>query len=367
MLIPLLVLATVFAFVLVIRIIESRNSLGLLLVAVAAIVAGGRMMIATGPPLQQALKIFSSAANAGEDSGDATVSNDGKGDTPDMNVRDDSDDGVHEEAELESAASDEKEILPGNDAQSDESDSPTAEEAAEPATDVESHALISVAKEEKVKTGRDRVDVSDITIESNKQFPIIPDDRPEWVEQPTDLDGDVHRIAVSSGPLDSIRHSRRELDEELRLAMETYIDDYLGKVYGDKLKASNFVSYDIEDIKHRLVKPDHMYSEIVEFSVGPMHQSHALLEIDAGFRKELDGHRADLDRQWREMVATSRLFGSGIGIAFVICSLAVVFGYFKLDTATRGYYTGSLRFVAAAAILGLIVTVALLAFRIDWM
>ena len=37
--------------------------------------------------------------------------------------------------------------------------------------------------------------------------------------------------------------------------------------------------------------------------------------------------------------------------------LALMFGYFKLDTATKGYYTGRLQMGLAAAILAVVVAV----------
>jgi uncharacterized integral membrane protein len=67
-------------------------------------------------------------------------------------------------------------------------------------------------------------------------------------------------------------------------------------------------------------------------------------------------------------VATAyRLRGLALGFGAVLCLLSVVFGYFRLDTATRGYYTGRLQFLAATAILIVIVAGALLATRVMWM
>ena len=86
-------------------------------------------------------------------------------------------------------------------------------------------------------------------------------------------------------------------------------------------------------------------------SFGPMYQMHALLEFGPEFRKELDGRRGDLERHAREMAIAFRLRGLALGFGAVLCLLTVVFGYFRLDTATRGYYTGRLQFLAATAIL----------------
>lgn len=191
---------------------------------------------------------------------------------------------------------------------------------------------------------------------------VIPD-RPEWVESDPVRTGKVHTVAVASGPQEHERECRKALDKELQQSVAEYIDEYLGKVYGEKFKASTFVSYDTQYIKDRLVGPENMYHEVIKLSFGPMQQSHALLEFDTAFRKELDGRRQDLDKQWRKHVVAGRLVG--IALAFGVCLslLGVVFGYFRIDTATRGYYTGRLQFTSATVILAVIVAGILLAIR----
>ena len=98
-----------------------------------------------------------------------------------------------------------------------------------------------------------------------------------------------------------------------------------------------------------------------------MYQTHALLEFGPAFRKELDSRRGELERYVRETATAYRLRGLALGFGAVLCLLSVVFGYFRLDTATRGYYTGRLQFLAATAILIVIVAGALLASRVMWM
>ena len=56
-----------------------------------------------------------------------------------------------------------------------------------------------------------------------------------------------------------------------------------------------------------------------------------------------------------------------MGAGIVLLLVTTLFGYFKLDTATRGYYTGRLQFAAAAAILALVAASVLLAKWIPWM
>ncbi len=209
-------------------------------------------------------------------------------------------------------------------------------------------------------------DAEDLTIQIDPepgQVTIPP--RPKWVESDPVRKGPVHTISVSSGPQEHERDCRRTLDEELKKVVDEYVDDYLGKVYADKLQASTFVNYDLAYIKKRLVRED-IYHEVIQVSFGPMHQRHALVEFDEAFRKELDGRRGEIDEQWRALAMVGRVTGTGLAFGFVLALLAVVFGYFRIDTATRGYYTGRLQFSAAMVILTLIVAGVFLARQILW-
>jgi len=91
-----------------------------------------------------------------------------------------------------------------------------------------------------------------------------------------------------------------------------------------------------------------------------MHENFALLEFSPEFRSELD-------RRWAKVRATSRLAQTGLVSGGALFLLASVFGYFRLDNATRGYYTGRLQFMTAAAILAVIGAGAVLAQWIHWL
>jgi hypothetical protein len=180
-----------------------------------------------------------------------------------------------------------------------------------------------------------------------------PSDRPPWVEAPTDRKADVHKFAVSSGP-----HARRSdcvkaLNDDIERVVAEYIDDHLGVG-----SASKLVHYDLKTIKDRFVADT--YEEDVVFSIGEMKQMYAQLKFDKPFRTELD-------QRWHEIKASSRLLQVGLFGGSVLGFLGLVFGYLKLDTATRGYYTGRLQFGAVAAILGLAAAGVFLARWIPWM
>jgi hypothetical protein len=118
--------------------------------------------------------------------------------------------------------------------------------------------------------------------------------------------------------------------------------------------------YDARAIKDRFVKEENRYHDVARYSVGWMHEHFALVEFGPDFRRELD-------RQWTKVRATSRLAQTGLISGAALALLASVFGYFRLDNATRGYYTGRLQFMAAAAILAVVGAGAVIAQWIHWL
>jgi hypothetical protein len=109
-----------------------------------------------------------------------------------------------------------------------------------------------------------------------------------------------------------------------------------------------------------VVKADNLYHDQATYSVGPMHEYFALLEFTPEFRNELN-------RKWEKIRATSRLSQVGLFGGAGLLLLASIFGYFRMDNATRGYYTGRLQFMTAAAILGIVGVGAILSQWIHWL
>lgn len=180
---------------------------------------------------------------------------------------------------------------------------------------------------------------------------IIPPGRPEWVEADfTDAGGEVERLAVSSGPYKGRHEATEALEEELKKATRNYVAEFLGNE-----TAATLVPVDIGYIRQELIPAGHTYTEQIEVSVGKMYQSHALLEFTPRFQQHLR-------ERWQRIVVTSRVLKLGVISVGVLMVLGVVFGYFKADTATRGYYSTRLQLGSATAILALVAG-ALLLFR----
>jgi len=173
--------------------------------------------------------------------------------------------------------------------------------------------------------------------------PVATTSRPDWVESVPVLEGPVHRLAVRSEFQAREDDALRALDDELIKATRRYVADQLGSS-----KAPLFFALSLDEIKRRFTKPEYLYHEVGQFSFGNMHQYHTLLEFPQDFRQQLT------DR-WAQVRAAGNLVKIGGGAIGIMLLLIIVFGYFRLDTATRGYYTSRLQFLVAVAILALIV------------
>ena len=190
-----------------------------------------------------------------------------------------------------------------------------------------------------------------VKIITNVQY--LAKDRPDWLEKKPFSEGETMRVAVKAGPYYRMRQCLTDLDDELRSATAEFIADDLGSA-----RAAGLIRYNVSEIKNRLVKAT--FEEQLTTSVGPMNQAHALLVFDNSFRKEIE-------QRWKQIKSLSRLLQVGIGSGVVLLMLATMFGYFRLDTATRGYYTGRLQFMAAAAILTLVAASIMLIKWIPWL
>jgi hypothetical protein len=190
--------------------------------------------------------------------------------------------------------------------------------------------------------------------QANPDGLVIPAGRPEWVGRNV-MVGSEHSIAAASGLFSTPAEAELELD----LVLKAKTDEYIAEQLGSSL-APQLVRYDVLKIKRELVQQQNVYHEQVSSSVGPMHQIHALIEFSPDFRQHVT-------KQWNDLTAFYRLLQTGLVACGVLLFLGTVFSFFRLDTATRGYYTGRLQFMTAAAILAIAGSGAVLARWIYWL
>ncbi|HZN33800.1 MAG TPA: hypothetical protein VFB80_08270 [Pirellulaceae bacterium] len=185
---------------------------------------------------------------------------------------------------------------------------------------------------------------------------VAPASRPAWINQPQNVSGDgIHTVPVASDPHAREADARRALDRALEAATSEYIFEQLGSQLAPRL-----LHYDANTIKRRFVKHENLYSDKATYLSGDMYESFALVEFDKSFRDELAG-------RWQSIRGQSRLAQVGLFAGAALLLLASVFGYFRLDNATRGYYTGRLQFLTAAAILAVIGAGVFAAQWIHWL
>jgi hypothetical protein len=176
---------------------------------------------------------------------------------------------------------------------------------------------------------------------------------PSWLEAKPWTDDGVHFVPVESRLQILETDCVSALEEKIQQRTDAYINRFLRNKHATTLLNLGSAvpnRHIAESFEERVV--------VTEGSV--FYQTHALLSFD-------DNFRAAVMTEWDEVRATSRLMQTGLGVGIVILLLSTMFSYFKLDTATRGYYTGRLQFAAAAAILTVIVASVLFANHVPWM
>jgi hypothetical protein len=169
-------------------------------------------------------------------------------------------------------------------------------------------------------------------------------DRPAWMDAPMGrMNGGVYRTRVSSGTWHSRTECERELHGELRAAVRMYANRLLGDSKGQ------YVDLPMSYVHDHIVCGE--WEERHQETFDTMIRLHELLEFDSAVNKQIEAN-------YQQSVVQDRLGYTAAGGGVLLGLLTVVFGYLKLDTLTRGYYTGRLRLTAAAAILALAVIAA---------
>ena len=180
--------------------------------------------------------------------------------------------------------------------------------------------------------------------------------KPDWVTSPPKrIRGSFQRV-IESGPFTTVDECDRRLNELMTMATAEYMDDLYGTDEFAREFNSPIMNLSENNPPHRVVRArlsrlsitpgyirDHIckdnYVDTVQRSVGPMKQVYVLMEFDEEVKN-------NLHRRWKDRQLEGRLAVVGVGSSAVLLLLGTVFGFFKLDTATKGYYTKRLIFGA---------------------
>lgn len=192
------------------------------------------------------------------------------------------------------------------------------------------------------------------------EVPIVSDvrylseNRPAWLEMAPAFERGEMKVAVRGGPYQKARDCEADLEHQVQQVVRDFIREHL---HSDV--APTLLTYTLKDLRTKHVVQQE-FSEQLATRFGVMSQVHAQLVFDQSFQNELD------DR-WQEIRSKSRLLQLGLGVGVLMLFLATLFGFLRIDTATRGSYTGRLQFGAAAMILTLVAASVLLAKWIPWL
>ena len=178
-----------------------------------------------------------------------------------------------------------------------------------------------------------------------------PDDpaRPDWIGQPSSLDGEVYRHIAYVGPYETAGECDREEPEEVRRAVRLYAEELL-PIHFPGAEIDTALAYaSMEQIAPTVS----VYDETIDSpTLGPMIQRHLKVEFDAAVKRQIVAG-------YREAVVSRRLAFTGIYSGLALACLGAMFGYLRLDTATRGYYSGRLKAATGAFLLAAAATGAL--------
>lgn len=181
---------------------------------------------------------------------------------------------------------------------------------------------------------------------NDAKVPPIGAPRPTWMDGQMGRIGDVYRTTVKVGPAFSRTECEKQLPRALDDAVGTYADHLLGEGRGQ------FIHLPAAYIRNHLLRNE--WEEQRETTYDTMFILHELLEFDREANEAIEAN-------YRQSVVMGRLAYTATGGGVVLGLLTILFGYLKLDTLSRGYYTGRLRFTAVAAILALAAVAGLLA------
>lgn len=175
---------------------------------------------------------------------------------------------------------------------------------------------------------------------------------PDWIHEPAhlDLQTSTYTLVVKTGTATTPFELNKKLDQEIAEATRVYLSEIV-----DEAADGLFVSP--EYLRQKVIKQQHTETVRRQFS-GPagfddpgavthVHETWARLEFGPEVKR-------DLQLMWDQHVAERRLWQVGGVGALVMGVLASALGYLRLDTATKGFYTRTLRWGAAGVILALV-------------
>jgi hypothetical protein len=203
-----------------------------------------------------------------------------------------------------------------------------------------------VISDEEMSVTADAASPSDQSSASPEEFATEPQPvaaeltsapRPEWMKEALTPTRDfVERRVIHIERYSTIDELQAELPAHLRDAMNEFMAKNVDYSAPDlvKLPPGYVVDHGILADRWTEVHPAE------EHSLGqPFYSLHVLLQFDKNVRN-------DLQVRYHQAKVGFRLGAFGVGGGLLLSLLATLYGYLKLDTLTKGFYTGRLRLAA---------------------
>lgn len=171
------------------------------------------------------------------------------------------------------------------------------------------------------------------SLEGDGHLPRQTTDRPEWVEaRPRRVNGE-YRLSVQVGPYASLSECHRHLPGAVEQAIDEYVAILVGPAARGKVKLP--WSYVERQIIRERFEESRVF-RLTSTQQATMHSLHVLL----GFDQEANQYIRQL---WRTAEGFVRLARIGVLFAIAVWSMAVIWGYLRLDLMSRGQFRRSLR------------------------
>ena len=173
-------------------------------------------------------------------------------------------------------------------------------------------------------------------------------EEPDWLhrvedtetQQWQDEDGASFQVVSTE-----VQTRRGEAEDALRQVVAAAAADRINLQLANN-RAADMIGLTHEELAERCLQEAFVERVISGHINTTMFLAHGLVRFDEAFEQ-------NVAERWREVTATRRLMQAGFGAGMVLMALSTLCGYFKLDTATRGYYTARLQFATGGTILAL--------------
>jgi hypothetical protein len=152
-------------------------------------------------------------------------------------------------------------------------------------------------------------------------------EKPAWVFDLNQPEGDAHRIVAITGPCESQKECLAERDKQIALAVTEYATGVVdGRVNISKRRLREFVVDEYYG-RHESGMEDTKDWPVI----------YTLLEVDGKFRDDL------VTKHRQQKVTASRMAQTGVGSFGILGVLGSIFGYLKLDERSAGQKRGRLK------------------------